>query len=256
MSDDLRSALLTRLIDHAALFPPASLPMDAALEVDREARGTPEAWMLHRFLVPASRLDAIPDDFEPPLGVIIDSDEPPDWGLRSVDVVEARLERAAATDGATARVFLEVRPGDDAKLQAVADAGAGAKVRCGGQTPDMFPSPGELAAFIVGCRDLGLRFKATAGLHHPIRDGIVHGFLNLLAATVLAHAERADERALIEVLLLEDAGAFSVGPDGFGVAGRTIAAAEVAATRDQLFEGFGSCSFSEPVEDLRALGIL
>ena len=53
---DARRALLERLIDHAALFPPASLGMDAALEVDRWARATPEAWMLHRFLVPASKL--------------------------------------------------------------------------------------------------------------------------------------------------------------------------------------------------------
>ncbi|MGH2970296.1 MAG: hypothetical protein ACRDK0_14735, partial [Solirubrobacteraceae bacterium] len=89
-----RRALLTGLIDHAALFPPASLPMDAALEVDRWARATPEAWILNRFLVPASRLADVPEDFGPPLGVIVDTDELPDPGGRRVEVVEARLERA------------------------------------------------------------------------------------------------------------------------------------------------------------------
>jgi hypothetical protein len=90
-----RHALLSRLIDHAALFPPASLPMDAALEVDRAARATAHAWMLHRFLVPASRLVELPAGFDPPLGVIVDVDA---LGPLSgqVDVVEARLERAAA----------------------------------------------------------------------------------------------------------------------------------------------------------------
>jgi hypothetical protein len=37
---DARRALLGRLIDHAALFPPASLDMPAALEEDRRARAS------------------------------------------------------------------------------------------------------------------------------------------------------------------------------------------------------------------------
>jgi hypothetical protein len=253
---DARRALLSRLIDHAALFPPASLPMDAALEVDRAARATPEAWLLNRFLVPASQLGGVPEDFEPPLGVIVDTDELPGLAGRRVEVVEARLERAAVADGAPARLFLEVWPGDAAKLREVARLGSGAKVRCGGPTPDMFPSPAELAAFITGCRDLGLPFKATAGLHHPIRDGIVHGFLNLLAAAVLAHAAGAGERELIAVLLEERASAFGVTEAAFTVAGQRFDADQVAAARAELFVGYGSCSFSEPVEDLRALGIL
>jgi hypothetical protein len=250
-----RHALLSRLIDHAAMFPPASLPMDAALEVDRAARATPHAWILHRFLVPASRLAELPADFDPPLGVIVDVAALPPLS-EQVDVVEARLERAAATEGIGARVFLEVWPGDDAKLDAVAERGAGAKVRCGGATADMFPSPAELAHFICGCRDRGLAFKATAGLHHPLRDGIVHGFLNLLGAAVLAHAGRAAPRELAEVLLEQDAGAFGVTDEAFTVRGQAFGADDVAATRERLFVGYGSCSFSEPVEDLRGLRIL
>ena len=250
-----RHALLAGLIDHAALFPPASLPMDAALEVDRAARATPHAWMLNRFLVPASQLAMLPEGFDPPLGVIVDVDALPPLS-RQVEVVEARLERAAATEGVSARVFLEVWPGDDAKLDAVAERGAGAKVRCGGATPDMFPSPAELAHFICGCRERGLAFKATAGLHHPLRDGIAHGFLNLLGATLLAHADGAEPRELAAVLLEEDAGAFSVTDEAFTVCGRAYGAEAVTAAREQLFVGYGSCSFSEPVEDLRALRVL
>jgi hypothetical protein len=250
-----RHALLSKLIDHAALFPPASLPMEAAIEVDRWARGTPQAWMLNRFLVPASRLVELPEGFDPPLGVIVDVDELPPLSAQ-VDVVEARLERARATDGVDARVFLEIWPGDDAALDTVRERGAGAKVRCGGPTPDMFPSPAELAYFICGCRDRGLAFKATAGLHHPIRDGIVHGFLNLLGAAVLAHAEGAGSRDLVPVLLEQDAGAFEVTDEAFTVRGHALGAGAVAAAREALFVGYGSCSFSEPVEDLRGLRIL
>jgi len=250
-----REALLSRLIDHAALFPPASLPMEAALDVDRAARGTPHAWMLHRFLVPASRLPELPAGFDPPLGVIVDVDELPPLDPQ-VEVVEASLDRARSTEGVDASVFLEVRPGDDAALDAVAERGAGAKVRCGGPTPDMYPSPAELAYFITGCRDRGLAFKATAGLHQPVRDGIAHGFLNLLGAAVLAHADGAQPRELAAVLLEEDARAFGVTDEAFTVRGRAFGAGAVAATRERLFVGFGSCSFSEPVEELRALGLL
>src|SRR5215207_8112905 len=75
---DARRALLSGLIDHAALFPPAQLPMDAALDVDARARETPEAWILDRFIVPASQLDRIPDDFAPPLSVVLDVAALPD----------------------------------------------------------------------------------------------------------------------------------------------------------------------------------
>jgi hypothetical protein len=251
-----RRALLFGLIDHAALFPPAELPIDAALEVDRQARETPEAWILNRFIVPASQLERVPAGFAPPLSVVLDTPALPDLTGRRVELVEARLERAAAVENAPARVFLEVWPGDDSQLRAVADAGASAKVRCGGPTPEMFPSPAQLAAFITGCRELGLAFKATAGLHHPIRDGIMHGFLNLLAAAVLAHAERAGEAELIAVLREEDPAAFRLTDETFAVHDREMDATTIAAARRELFVGYGSCSFSEPVEDLQALGLL
>jgi hypothetical protein len=256
VNGDARRALFGRLIDHAALFPPASLPLDAALEVDRWARTTPEAWMLDRFVVPATRLDEIPRDFAPALSVVLDTERLPELAGRRVELVEARLERADAVAGAPAQVFLEVPPGDADALQAVADAGAGAKVRCGGLTPESFPPVDALAAFIAGCRDHGLRFKATAGLHHPIRDGAMHGFLNLLAAAVFAQAEALGEAAIARLLAEEDAGAFAVDAGGMTVHGHHAGADEIARAREQLFVAYGSCSFSEPVEELKVLGML
>jgi hypothetical protein len=44
---------LARLIDHAPLFPPASLPLDEALAEDDRARASEHAWLLNRFVVPA-----------------------------------------------------------------------------------------------------------------------------------------------------------------------------------------------------------
>jgi hypothetical protein len=49
---DARRALLTRLFDHAAMFPPASLPLGEALAEDDRARASEHAWLLGRFVVP------------------------------------------------------------------------------------------------------------------------------------------------------------------------------------------------------------
>ena len=63
------------------------------------------------------------------------------------------------------------------------------------------PSPISHAHVVCGCRDRGLAFKATAGLHHPLRDGLAcTRTLNLLGAAVLAHAAGAEERDLVAVL--------------------------------------------------------
>jgi hypothetical protein len=238
-----RRALLERLIDHAALFPPASLPMDAAIAADRAARSSEHAWMLDRFIVPASRLGELPDDFAPKLSVVVDVDELPALPA-SVELLEVRAPRTVAAEGV--RVFTEVAPG--APLPAT-----DAKVRCGGET---FPSVAALAGFVAACRDAGKPFKATAGLHHPLRTPEQHGFLNLLAAAVFAHAEGLGEGELAALLGEQDAGAFALDDDAFVARGHRADAATIAAARRELFVSYGSCSFREPVEDLQALGLL
>jgi hypothetical protein len=128
---------------------------------------------------------------------------------------------------------------------ALAEAGVRLKVRCGGAT---VPSVEGLAAFVRLCRKSRLPFKATAGLHHPIRRDGEHGFLNLLAAAVFG-----DEEA---VLAEEDTAAFALDDEAFRWRDRTADAEDVARVRRELFVGFGSCSVPEPVAELRALGIL
>lgn len=276
---DARRALLGRLIDHAALFPPASLAMDEALAADRRARASEHAWMLDRFIVPASKLGALPDE-APALSVVLDGGEgdldavaAAQAAGRRVELVEARLDpqwipdthalvRSKLGDGVEA--FWELAPGRGlaGAVAAVAEIGAGAKIRCGGVTAEAFPPVEAVAAFVAACRDAGVRFKATAGLHHPIRHveprtGFhMHGFLNLLAAAVLAHAEGLGEAELAALLAEEDPAAFSVDADGLSVHGHHAGAATIAAARAELFTAYGSCSFTEPVDDLIGLGLL
>src|SRR6185503_9174089 len=110
------------------------------------------------------------------------------------------------------------------------------------------PTVEELAAFIAECRRLQVPFKATAGLHHAVRTGEQHGFLNLLAAAAFGDED--------EVLAETDPSAFGLDEEAFRWRDRNASPEEVATMRRELFVSFGSCSFTEPVDELRALGLL
>lgn len=147
------------------------------------------------------------------------------------------------------------------RLRTAARRRAGAKLRCGGSAPQDFPEPAAVAGFMVACRDRGLPFKATAGLHHPIRHldanvGIVrHGFLNLLVAAALSESG-ADERTVEAIIAEQDRAAFTIGAAGVGWRDMHADANAVEQTRSGGFSSYGSCSFDEPVEDLEALDLL
>jgi hypothetical protein len=148
-----------------------------------------------------------------------------------------------------------------ADLRSVGGRPVGAKLRCGGLSPEDFPTPGAVTAFMIACRDAGLIFKATAGLHHPIRHfdreiGVTrHGFLNLLVAATLAESG-ADSETVTAVIAEEEPGAFSIGAAGVTWRDRHAGAESVQRTRSARFSAYGSCSFDEPIADLESLGIL
>jgi hypothetical protein len=240
--------VLERLIDHAALFPPASMSLEDALEEDRRARESPHAALLNRFVVQVGRLDELPAS-RPPLSVVLD--RPDDARLLAdvdgVEAVELRLDgaRPASADLVKAYALLQPlgvetyfelvldrswRDSLPAAIGAIAAMGGRVKLRCGGEVT---PTIEQVAFVITCCREAGVPFKATAGLHHAVRRGEEHGFLNLLAA---ASAPRGELEA---VLAEEDASRLELSESG-----------------RSLFTGFGSCSWSEPVEDLVELGLL
>lgn len=227
---DARRALLEGLFDHAALFPPVSLAMPAALAEDRRARESEDAWLLGRFVVPASRLGELGDE-ERALSIVADA--------------EASDERIEAIETRCVGEYVGEVYVEGASLDAVAANGHRAKLRCGGER---IPSVDEVAAFIRGCRERKLVFKATAGLHHAYpTDAGEHGFLNVLAATVFGDEEDA---------LRAEPGSFELDEQSFRWNGRSAGAEELRGVRETLFHSIGSCSFFEPVEELRALELL
>lgn len=144
-------------------------------------------------------------------------------------------------------------------MSAMRRYGVGAKVRCGGVVANAYPSVDELAAFVVAAHEARVGFKATAGLHHPVRHynegagATMHGFLNLLAGTLFA-AEGAD--VVAEILAIEEPHAFSFEDEAFQVGNRRASTSAIEAMRNDGFVAYGSCSFDEPVDDLTALTIL
>jgi hypothetical protein len=239
---DARVALLGRLIDHAPTFPPAALAPGDALAEHRRARASGARFMLNRLVWPASLWDELGD--EPgPISAVLDAPAPADSRVESVE-----LRHPGSLDGLdalAAEVYVELPVDAVADLAACRERRLNAKVRCGGAS---VPSVAELAAFVRACRSAGVAFKATAGLHHPVRRGDEHGFLNLLAAAVF----REEEAALAE----DDPAAFRLDDDSFAWGGREAGPAEIARARREGLRSIGSCSFAEPVADLQALGFL
>jgi len=137
----------------------------------------------------------------------------------------------------------------------------GYKLRTGGVTADAFPTSAQIARALVTAATHQLPIKFTAGLHHPIRqfrDEVktkMHGFLNVLGAAVLAaeHQWDADQAAMM--LDDEDSGSFSFTDDFFAWGDWKIDT-ERLQYRRKFVRSFGSCSFDEPRDDLRALGFL
>lgn len=249
--------LLDGLIDYAGLFPPASLPMEEAVaNYDRYRRG-PFAWALGRFVVQAERLAQVPRTFS--VSVLATAENMP-----AVDVVEIKaaneeeVRRIAALRG-NRTVYVEV--GDVGLLDVLAEHGLRAKIRTGGITPDAIPAADRVALFIQGCRDRDLAFKATAGLHHPIRCvrpltyeadapvATMHGFLNVFIAAALP-------RFATQILLEENPRAFAFDDGGLWWHDLRVTSEELVRLREQFAISFGSCSFEEPIDDLKESGWL
>lgn len=232
MPGPAETALFARLIDHAPLFPPARLPLPEALAAHRRAREGAHGWIVRRFVVPAS---ALPELNGKPLRLSVVLDGPANVDDDRIESVEVPPNGRTAPFGG--ETYVEGLAPEEAR------GGARVKVRCGPSPP----SVAELASVVRSCRAHGVPFKATAGLHHAVRQDGQHGFVNLLAAAVFGD----EEGALAE----DDAGAFRIDGELFRWRDRAASVGEVERGRG-LFVAFGSCSFSEPVDDLRTLGLL
>jgi hypothetical protein len=272
--------LLAGLCDDAAIFPPGNLPLDRAVPAHREHRAAGHAALVGAFVVNADRL--------PQLAGLVAGDPPGSLEIAlTVGDPTAVAAAVAAADGVAAlRVTVmevavpegfppgEVVPFLDAALagrprvavfvelprdgrrpelvRCLTGTNYLAKLRTGGIRADLYPEVPELAAAVVALTRAGLPFKATAGLHHAVRNtdpqtGFEqHGFLNVVTAVDAALA--GADQARVERLLAER------DPDRVAAQARA-AGARALPVRGQ-FRSFGTCSINDPLEELVALGLL
>ena len=246
-------ALLTRLIDYAGLYPPAALPVEIVLERYRCFLASPDSWILNRLVLPAARLHA--ETLHPGWRVTLLIDEDPGRLPPQIDTLETRRTDLRST----LPIYYEAPLGEIASGYA--------KVRTGGLTPDAIPPSTDLAAFLYAAAELRRPFKATAGLHHPIRSAraltyapdspraTMHGFLNVFVAACFAfHGVDRDE--LAGILEETDIAPFHFSDDALIWRGRTLTTGQIADARRDFAHSFGSCSFEEPVSELREAGLL
>jgi hypothetical protein len=272
--------LVAALVDDAGLFPPERLPMRAAVLRHRGDVALAHPVLTQRFLTPASALEALRHSLEPAerlrVGLIVDvgldglgavlADVDADPRL-TLETVELRLpggdpamaiERVLQIigDRPGTATCIELAPAGEHWKEAlvqVARHGLWAKVRCGGVEAAAFPTAAQLADFLVATIGTDTPFKATAGLHHALRyrdpkTGFDHhGFLNLLLATCRA-VDGAEVAEVEAALLLDDSA--DLAAEVRAVSGKAQEEARA------YFRAYGSCSTSEPIDDLVALGLL
>ncbi|MFL5608821.1 MAG: hypothetical protein ACJ8AD_20360 [Gemmatimonadaceae bacterium] len=288
-------ALVAGVVDYAGLFPPAALGMDEAVAGYAAYLASNDAWALGRFVVAAGRLDelsaaaarhraaaaepwrisALVGDDASEESARIRAFNAANRGQLVVDAIELRVTSlsalAPALDalGAEFTTFVELpvhdEPGD--WLHAVKSAGARAKVRTGGITAGAFPTTLQLARFVVRCAELGVPFKATAGLHHPLRGeqrltyesdapfATMFGFVNVFLAGAFALQGMA-EHDVAQLLEERDAAAIAFGDESVRWREHSITLDALRRARATFALAFGSCSFREPVDDLRHLALL
>jgi hypothetical protein len=270
--------LFQGLFDDAALFPPASTPLQRAVRLHEQYLRSRHAGLVGAFVCASTRLaelsDAVADgdSGEIAVSLTVPGGRPQLAGaLRSIGehsllrlaaielpVPALELSQAledlstvAGTRGCV--VFVEVPAADltAAITDQLADAGLGLKLRTGGTSAEAFPTGAVLAAAIGTAVRSGVEFKCTAGLHNaiahldPATGFAHHGFLNVLLAV---HAAQTGSAAVADQLAAHD-------PDELAGQLRALSPEAVGTIRAQ-FRSIGSCSIEEPLADLQTLGLV
>ncbi len=284
--------LMAGMIDYAGLFPPAALDMRSVVSNYSEYASGQENWALGRLVVPAARLPEFTDVFNEVccdecekawlLSVIGSGDPCADTtrinaftqGAVLIDTVEARASDPAGAEQMLSSLpaglipYIEFPPEKaEEMLPVLTRFGASAKIRMGGPDPGSVPDAATVARFLIACADSQIAFKATAGLHHAVRGEyeseddpdrepqLMHGFMNLFLAAALAWLGK-EEETIVATLEEESETNFRVSEDAIRWHGHALTTSQIGTMRRDFGIEFGSCSFLDPLEDLKALGWL
>lgn len=290
--------LLNEIIDYAGLFPPSQVSMSDAVLNYATYRHSNYGWMLGRFILPVSRLDEfyesarefLPKKRESAWRLSVLAGEDLSSTVRSIiefnrkhseravcEVLEVKAATVSKIDNTLASLpkaiipYFEVSTAGRTFVDLVATLGIKrqrAKIRTGGVTREEFPTTRDIIRFARTCMAANVPFKATAGLHHPIRcfkpltyapdapQSTMHGFLNVLLMTGFAR-ESFRVSLLEEIMEEEFEEVFEFHEGGLSWRGsHVLSLSHLERLRSKGMHSFGSCSFDEPVADLQEMGIL
>jgi hypothetical protein len=301
---------LEGIIDYAGLYAPASLDMSSSVQHYARYLNHPQRWALGRFVLPVARLDEFVMAREEDAGEgstaepwrlsgIISASMADDLAAAdafnrkahegaimgaAIDSVEVRVSRPEEMElvrrhqPRDTTVFFEIAPEQaDELLPMISRDGGCAKLRTGGVATAAFPAIEAVADFVARCAELAVPFKATAGLHHPLRsmrpltyardapEGMMHGFLNLFTASAIAWSARqsggrATRATLATCLADRERADWHFDDDALTWSGDVepvrMEMDALRAVRSKFALSFGSCSFEEPIQDLSELDLL
>jgi hypothetical protein len=278
-------ALLSHAIDYAGLFPPAALDLPTTVRNYDIYRSEQQAWALGPLVLPAGKIvpftNAWPEfAADWPLSLLLGADIAAELQLARdhglvCDVVECKVMQpeqiAAIRDQLpeAATVYFEVPTSTDPEefIAAIAALGACAKIRTGGVTRGAIPPAADVARFLAACVRHQVPFKATAGLHHAIREvypltyeprsesGLMHGFVNVILATTLL-ADGGGSADAIHMLEETSPSHFICDEEDIRWHNWSFSVEQVVRVRQSLLRSFGSCSFTEPLGELEQMGWL
>ncbi len=286
--------MLSEIIDYAGLFPPSEVSMAVAVKNFAGYLKDENGWLLGRFIVPANRLPEFSNEAakffskkyiwrlsvlaEGNLSKILNDVEAfnsANEGKAIIDTLEIKVSVAhEITEAARLlpreiNAFFEIPPTDFLTdfITVLAVTKQRAKIRTGGVTAEAFPSTDAIIKFMRICVAANIPFKATAGLHHPLRaskpltyepdspTGTMHGFFNLFLSACFLR-KNLNTASVHRLMNETDRANFQFSDEAIDWNGNLTATAEIELTREKNAISFGSCSFTEPVEDLKSFGLL
>lgn len=272
------------LVDDAAMFPPGSTPLPQAVREHREHRAAWYADLVGPLVVKDTDLSEVRDaagaisllvtggagSILGPLSMchragievaaveaaLRDLDDLPGNARRVLAAVDQARDEGVLDDEVPVHLELpqsETTHGWLAAADVAAEAGLPLKFRTGGVEAHNFCTPETLAAWIDAALDRESPFKCTAGLHRaashtdPDTGFTHHGFLGVLLATRMCFD--GEPREDVVRLLAE-------GDPAALVAQVTEYGEDTLARTRRWFRSFGTCSVTEPLEELVALDLV